>query len=67
MKVKINIISTRCILMSEAVTMPSSMMMTLIVSDESRAKGTHTNTHTHAHTHTHTHFCLVYLKPFSKS
>ena len=45
MKVKVNIINMRCILMSEAVTMPSLMMMT--VSEESLARDTHTHTHTH--------------------
>ena len=50
--------------MSEAVNMPSLMMMTLIVSNESlagdrqidmRYTGTQTHTYTHTHTHTHTH------------
>ena len=38
--------------MSEAVNMPSLMMMTL---EESLVRDTHTHTHTHIHTHTHTH------------
>ena len=48
-------------LISEAVTVPSLMMRTTIVSKESHARDTHarthahTHTHTHAHTHTHTH------------
>ena len=49
--------------MSEAVTVPSLMMMTLTVSEESLAKDTHTrtlacthtNTHAYSHAHTHTH------------
>ena len=40
--------------MSEAVTVPSLMMMTPIASDESLAMDTHTHTHTYTHTHTHT-------------
>ena len=40
MKEKINIINTCCITMSEAVTMPS-LMMTLIVFEESLARETH--------------------------
>ena len=60
MKVTINIINTLCIHISEAVTVPSLMMLTSIVSEESLARGTHTHTHTHnthtlTHTHTHTH------------
>ena len=38
MKVKVNIISTLCILTSEEATVPSLMMMTLIVSHESLAR-----------------------------
>ena len=41
MKVKVNIISMGCILMSEAVTVPSLTMMTLTVSEESLARDTH--------------------------
>ena len=43
--------------MPQAVSMPSLMMMTLIVSEESLARDryTHSNTHAHTHTHTHTH------------
>ena len=51
MKVKVNIMNTRSITMSEAVNVPSLMMMTLIVSEEARlAREIHT--HTHARTHT---------------
>ena len=62
MTVKVTVIS---ISMSEKVTVPSLMMMTLIVSEESLARDTHTHarTHarmqharTHAHTYTQTHF-----------
>ena len=64
MKIKVNIINTQCILMSEAVTVPNLTMMTSIVSEESLARdrhntGTHTGTsHRHTHTgtlHRHTH------------
>ena len=41
--------------MSEAVTVPSLMMMTAIVSEESLARDTHTRTLAHTHTHTHSH------------
>ena len=44
--------------MSEAVTMPSLMMMTSIVSEESFARDTQIDTHTH----THSDFGLVCLK-----
>ena len=55
MKVKINIINTLyCILMSEAVTVPSLMMTTSIISEDSLARDTHTHTHTRTHAHTHT-------------
>ena len=40
MKVKINIINIRCILMSEAVTVQSLMMMTLTASEESLTRNT---------------------------
>ena len=43
MKVKINIINTRCMLMSEAVTMPSLTMMTSTGSEESLARDTHSD------------------------
>ena len=43
MKVKVNIIDTWCILMSEAVTLLSLMMMTLIVFEESLTRDTHTH------------------------
>ena len=46
MKVKVNIVKTRCIIMSEAVTMQSLRMMTVsvIVSEESlvNVRDTHT-------------------------
>ena len=46
-KVKINIINTWCILMSEAVTVPSLMRMTLTVSEESLERDRQTDRHTH--------------------
>ena len=46
MKVKVNIINTRYILMSEVVTMPSLMMMTLTVSVELLARDARTHAHT---------------------
>ena len=48
MKVKVNIINTRCIIMSEAVTVTNLMMMTLILSFRGIAcEGqTHTKTQT---------------------
>ena len=66
MKVKVNI-NTKCILMTEAVTM--STIASLVSEMENHeimlAMGgrghthacthTHTNTHAHTHTHTHTH------------
>ena len=58
MKIKVNIINTRCISMSETVTMPSLMTMASTVSEESLAGDTHT------YTHTQTDFGLVYLKLF---
>ena len=48
--------------MTEAVTVPSLMMMTSTVSEESLVRDTHTYTHTY--THTGTDFCVVYLKLF---
>ena len=49
--------------MSDIVTVPSLMMMTLIVSEKSLARDTHTDTHTQTDTHTHTQtdFGLGYL------
>ena len=41
MKVKVNINNTSCILISEAVTMPSLTMITSTVSEESLARDTH--------------------------
>ena len=52
MKVKVNIINTWCIITSEAVTVPSLTMMTLIVSEESLVQETHAPTHPPTHTHT---------------
>ena len=49
MKVKVNTINTRCILMSEAVNAPDVMMMTSIVSGESLAMDRHTDRQTHTH------------------
>ena len=46
MKVKVNIINTRWLSMSEAVTVPS-LMMTSIISQESLARDTPTPTPTH--------------------
>ena len=43
MEVKVNIINTRYMPMSEAVTVPSLMMMTSTVSEESLARDTHTD------------------------
>ena len=44
MKVKVNTINTCCSLMSEAFTVPSLMMMTVIVSEELLARDRHTDT-----------------------
>ena len=41
MKVKVHIIDKWCILMSEAITLPSLMMMALIVSEESLVRDRH--------------------------
>ena len=67
-KAKVNRINTWCINTSEAVFVPSLMMMTSIVSTNTHTHArtharthtrthahTHARTHTHAHTHTHTH------------
>ena len=43
-EIKVNIINTRCILISEAVTVPCLMMIASIVSEESLARDTHTQT-----------------------
>ena len=51
MKIKVNIINTWCILMSEAVTEPTLMTMTLIVSEELYARDRHAHRQTHKHTH----------------
>ena len=45
MKVKVNVINTWCISMSEAVIVLSLMMMTSIVTEESLARDTHTHTY----------------------
>ena len=68
MKVNVNILNTWCILMSEAVAVPSLMMMTSMVSEESlawdrqpaRQPARQTDTHTHTHTQRHTQG-LVYV------
>ena len=56
MKVKVNIINTWCMLMSEAVTVPSLTMMPSTVSEESFVRDTHTDTRTD--------FGLVYVDFF---
>ena len=49
--------------MSGAVTVPSLMMMTYTVSEESLARDTHTDRRTHTHTHTHTYrLGIIYVK-----
>ena len=48
--IKVNIINTGCITMSEVVIMPSLLMTTSIVSEESLARDAHTDKHTHRHT-----------------
>ena len=52
MQVTVNIINTRCTLMSQAITVPSLIIMTLIVSEESLARDRHTDRQTHIHTNT---------------
>ena len=64
MKVKVNMINTWCVTMSEARTMQSVMMMTSIVSEESLARDTHTQTGRHRQTDRQTDFGLVYLNLF---
>ena len=54
-QVKVNIINTWCILISEAVTVPSLTMVTSTVSEESLARDTRTHARMHACTHTHKH------------
>ena len=56
MKVTVNIINTWCILMSEAVTVPS-WMMTSTVAEELLARDRHTYTHTDRHS-------LIYINCF---
>ena len=59
MEVAVNMLNTGCILMSAVVTVPSLMMMTLIVSEESLvARDRHTDRHTD--------FSLVYCKTLLK-
>ena len=55
--------------MSEAVTVPNSMMMTSTVSEESLARDTHTHTHARTHACTHTHTCRLWTSTlqFAKS
>ena len=53
-KVKVNIINTWCISMSEEVPVPSLMMMTSIVSQESLPRNTDRQTDRQTHTDTHT-------------
>ena len=69
-EVKVNIINMSCILMSEAVTVPSLVMTTIMVSEESLARDRQTNrhrdTHTHTDIHTHAQVSSSTLK-FSKS
>ena len=66
MKVKVNIINMWCTPMSEAVTVPSLMMRTSTVSEESLVRDTHTHTQRHTHPLTHTHSLDSTLK-FAKS
>ena len=53
MNVKVNIINTLCISMTEAVTVPSLTVMTYIVSEESLARDKYSDTHTSTHIYTH--------------
>ena len=65
---KVSILNTWCILMSEAVTVPSLTVMTS-VSEESLARGTRharAHAHTHTYTHTHTHTCVSPVLNFFK-
>ena len=64
LKVEVSIMNTRCISMSEAVTVPSLMMVTSIVSEESLREG---RAHTHIHTHARTHTLLPRLRCFFQS
>ena len=50
MKVRVNIINTSCIPMSEAVIVASLVMMTSIFYEESLARDRHTDRHTHTYT-----------------
>ena len=71
-KIKVNIISTWCIPLSETVTVPSFMTMASTVSEESLANDRHsytdtatqTQTQTHARTHTHGIIYGNFLKVF---
>ena len=60
MNVKVNIINTRCILVSGAVTLPSVTVMTSIVSEESLARDRYTDRPTHRRG-------LVYVNSLLKS
>ena len=51
MKVKVNILNTWCIIMFEAVTVPSLTMMTSTVSEKSFARDTNTDTRRDRQTH----------------
>ena len=57
MKVTVTIIHTWCMHISEAVTVPSMMIMPSTVSEESLATGRHTDRHINRH-------CLVYVNFF---
>ena len=76
MNVKVNIMNTGCIciIMSEAVAVPSLMMVTSTISEESLARDTQTDRHsgqavrqTLRQTDRQTDFGLVYLKLVLKS
>ena len=58
MRVKVKIIITGCMLISEAVTVPSLTMMTSTASEKLLTRDRHTDRHTD--------FCLVYFKLFWK-
>ena len=58
-KVKVTLINTWCIIMSEAVSVPCLTMMTSTVSEKSPARDTHTHAHTHINTHM-THVAIAY-------
>ena len=60
MKVKVNIINTWYIFMPEAVTVPSWMIITFIVSEELLAKDRHIWACTHTHTHATPHHIILH-------